>query len=191
MPRAGLSSERVVQEAEALADEVGLAQVTLAALAERLGVRQPSLYKHVEGIEGVRHAISVRAKRELAGVLGRSAVGRSREDAVIAIAGAYRQWALEHPGRYAATVRAPAAGDAEDEAASLAAVGVVTDVLDGYGLSGEDAIDATRTLRSALHGFLALEAACGFGLPVDVDRSFQRMVLAIAAGLPGFSRARK
>ncbi len=97
----------------------------------------------------------------------------------------------EHPGRYAATVRAPAAGDAEDEAASLAAVAVVTDVLDGYGSPGEDAIDATRALRSALHGFLALEAAGGFGLPVDVDRSFQRMVLAIAAGLPGFSRPRK
>jgi AcrR family transcriptional regulator len=189
MPRAGLSAERVVQEAEVLADEVGLGQVTLAALAERFGVRQPSLYKHVDGIDAVRHAISVRAKRELADVLGRAAVGRSGQDAVIAIASAYRAWALKHPGRYAATVRAPLVGDAEDEAASLAAVGVVTDVLDGYGLSGEDAIDATRALRSALHGFLALEAASGFGLPVDIDRSFQRMVLAVAGGLAGFSSA--
>jgi len=189
MPRAGLSPERVVAEAELLADEVGLGQVTLAALAERLGVRQPSLYKHVDGIDAVRHAISVRAKRGLAEVLGRSAVGRSREDAVIAIAGAYREWALEHPGRYAATVRAPVVGDEEDEAASLAAVEVVTDVLDGYGLSGDDAIDATRALRSALHGFLALESSGGFGLPVDVDRSFQRMVLTIAAGMPDFTRA--
>ena len=189
MPRAGLSAERVVQEAEVLADEVGLGNVTLAALAERLGVRQPSLYKHVDGIDAVRRAISVRAKRELAEVLGRSAVGRSGEDAVIAIAGAYRAWALEHPGRYAATVRAPDTGDGEDEAASLAAVEVVTDVLDGYGLSGDDAIDATRALRSALHGFLSLEASGGFGLPVDVDRSFERMVLTIAAGLPDFSRA--
>jgi AcrR family transcriptional regulator len=189
MPRAGLSAERVVQEAEVLADEVGFGQVTLAALAERFGVRQPSLYKHVDGIDAVRHAISVRAKRELADVLGRAAVGRSGQDAVIAIASAYRAWALKHPGRYAATVRAPLVGDAEDEAASLAAVGVVTDVLDGYGLSGEDAIDATRALRSALHGFLALEAASGFGLPVDIDRSFQRMVLAVAGGLAGFSSA--
>jgi AcrR family transcriptional regulator len=178
--RAGLTETLVVEEAERLADEVGLARLTLAALAARLGVRQPSLYKHIDGTDGLVRSISVRAKSELAYVLARGAVGRERGDAIASIANAYRKWALEHPGRYAAAQSAPAPGDAEDQAASAAVVQVVTDVLAGYRLGGDDAIDATRALRSALHGFVALESGGGFGLPVDVDRSFERLVNGIA-----------
>jgi AcrR family transcriptional regulator len=189
VPRAGLTQDRVVVEAERLADEVGLPRLTLAALAERLGVRQPSLYKHVDGMDAVQRSIAVRAKAELGEVLGRAAVGRSRGEAVRALARAYRQWAHEHPGRYAATVRAPQAGDPEDERASAAVVGIVLDVLAGYDLHDVDAIDATRALRSALHGFVSLEAAGGFGLPVDVDRSFERLVDGVVAGIGAFVSA--
>jgi AcrR family transcriptional regulator len=178
--RAGLTEILVIEEAERLADEVGLSRMTLAALAARLGVRQPSLYKHIDGMDGLVRSISIRAKTDLAYVLARAAVGRERADALTSVAGAYRQWALEHPGRYAAAQSAPASGDTEDQAASLAIVQVATDILAGYKLSDDDAIDATRALRSALHGFITLESSGGFGLPVDVDRSFQRLVSAIA-----------
>ena len=56
MPRAGLTAERVVNEAERLADEVGLAQLSLAALAARLGVQPPSLYKHIAGQDEIGRA---------------------------------------------------------------------------------------------------------------------------------------
>ena len=93
------------------------------------------------------------------------------EDSVRA---AYRAWALDHPGRYAATVPAPDPGDAENVQSGNAIVGIALDVLAGFGLAGDDAIDATRALRAALHGFVSLERAGGFGLPVDVNRSFDR-----------------
>jgi AcrR family transcriptional regulator len=181
--RAGLNEDRVVVEAERIADEVGLSRLTLAALAASLGVRQPSLYKHIDGIDDLQRSIAVRAKTELADVLGRAAVGKSGHDAIRALAAAYRRWALEHPGRYDATVRAPANGDIDDEAASAAAVAVVLDVLDGYDLRGADAIDATRAIRSTLHGFIALESNGGFGLPVDIDRSFERLVDGLVIAL--------
>ncbi len=186
MTRIGLTEDRVVDEAERIADEVGLSRLTLTALAERLGVRQPSLYKHVDGMDGLMRSIAVRAKTELAEVLGRAAVGRARGDAVTALSHAYRGWAVAHPGRYAATVRAPEEGT-DDDAAALAVVRVVTDVLAGYGLHGGDAIDATRGLRSALHGFVSLETGGGFGLPMDIDRSFDRLVRAIVIALDGWA----
>ena len=62
MPRAGLNTDRVVAEAAELADEVGLDQLTLAALAARLGVRQPSLYKHVASVDALQRLISMRGK---------------------------------------------------------------------------------------------------------------------------------
>jgi AcrR family transcriptional regulator len=188
VPRAGLNETRVVEEAARIADEVGLPQLTMAALANRLGVRQPSLYKHVDRLAGLQRSLAVRAKLELADVLARATVGRSREDAISAMALAYRHWAKRRPGMYAATVRAPAPGDADDEAASNAAVTVVADVLAGYHLAGDDLIDAIRALRSALHGFVTIEASGGFGLPVDVDHSFDRLVSALVGAFAGWDR---
>jgi hypothetical protein len=108
-------------------------------------------------------------------------VGRAGADALHAAADAYRSYARRHPGRYAASLRAPDPADTEHVRAAEAAVGVVFAFLAGYGLTGPAAIDATRFLRSALHGFVALEAAGGFGLPQDIDRSFARLVDALDA----------
>jgi AcrR family transcriptional regulator len=186
VPRAGLTQARVVEEAELIADEDGLARLTLAAVAGRLGVRQPSLYKHIDGMDGLQRSIAMRAKNEMAAVLARAAVGRSRGDAIESMARAHRAWALQHPGRYAAMMRAPIAGDADDEAASRATVQVTFDVLAGFGLHDDDAIDAARALRSALHGFITLETSGGFGLPADIDRSFDRLVRGLVRAFSGW-----
>lgn len=183
MPRAGLTPERVVREAGDLADEGGLSALTLSAVAGRLGVRQPSLYKHIDSLDGLQRGVSLAAKRDLGEALTRAAVGRSGPAAVRAIAAAYRSWVLDHPGRYAATVRAPDPDDEEDQRASAEVVGVVLAVLAAFDLDDDAAVDAARALRSAIHGFVSLEAAGGFGLPRDVDRSFAFLVDALVAGL--------
>lgn len=185
MPRVGLTAERVVAEAEAMVDEVGLSRFSLAALAVRLGVQPPSLYKHIAGEDALQRAIGARAIGELANVMRDAAVGRSGADAVRAIATAYRRWAHAHPGRYAVTLRAPDPSDEDSVAASTRAVEVIRGALTHYGLVGDAEIDAIRTLRSALHGFVSLEAVGGFGLPVDIDRSFDRLVDLLVVGLEG------
>jgi AcrR family transcriptional regulator len=157
--------------------------VTLAAIADEFGVAVPSLYKHVAGIDDVQRQQAARAVRELGDALAGAAVGKARGDALRAMAQAYRAYAGEHPGRYAATVRAPDPEDTEHVAASEGVLATVLAVLAGYGLEDDDAIDAARAVRSALHGFVALEAAGGFGLPQDVDRSFARLVDGLDAML--------
>jgi AcrR family transcriptional regulator len=179
MPRAGLTPPVVVAEAAALADEVGWDHLTLAALAGRLGVAVPSLYKHVDGLDAVRRGVALLALGEMADRFG-SALERAPADdphaRLRALADAYREFAGAHPGRYAATVRAAAPGDREHGMASDAVLQTVLAVLAERGLTGDDAIDATRVLRASLHGFVTLEAAGGFGLPRDVGRSFDRLV---------------
>lgn len=187
MPRAGLSTLRVVQEAEDVADEIGLHNVTLAAVADRLGVKVPSLYKHVAGMDALQRLVAIRAITELGDVLGRAAVGKAGTAALGAMFVACRDWATKHPGRYEATVPAPPPHDAEHAAASNAVVGVVLDVLAGYQLDGDDAVDAIRALRATLHGFIALENSGGFGLPTDIDRSFDRVIAALADTLTKWS----
>jgi AcrR family transcriptional regulator len=181
--RRGLDRDRVVEAAATIADAGGLDAVTLARVASELGVRSPSLYNHVAGREGLVRAIAVRATRELGVALRRAATGKAGAGAVAAVADAHRAYALAHPGRYAATVRAPAAGDAEHEAAAAEVVDVLLAVAGSMGLEGDDRVHAVRALRSAVHGFAALEAGGGFAIPVDPDASFRRLVDALAGGL--------
>jgi hypothetical protein len=183
VPRAGLDRAVVVERAGELLDARPREPLNLAAVADSLGVRTPSLYKHVDGLGGLQHGVMVSAKTDLGRVMGQAAIGRSRDDAITGMSIAYRTWALEHPGRYPLTVRAPAGGDAEDEKASADIVGVVFSVLAGYELAGDDAVDATRFLRSALHGFVSLETNGAFELPVDLERSFTRLVESVVAAL--------
>jgi AcrR family transcriptional regulator len=189
MPRAGLSTASVVGAAAELADAEGLDALTLARLAGAVGVRTPSLYNHVGSLDDVRRRVALVALTELGDALRDAAVGRAGDDAVTAVAHAYRGYARAHPGRYAATQRAPSDADDELRAAAGRAVDVVLAILRGYGIEGDDAIHAARAVRSALHGFVALEAGGGFGIPVDLDESFDRMVAALARGLSDSGRA--
>lgn len=174
----------MIEAADEAIDEHGPDGLTLAMLAKRFGVKTPSLYTHVDGIDDVRAAVRVRVLEDLAEELQRAAVGRAGKDALHALAHAYRGFAHRHPGRYALTLR----GDVQDPAVAAAAgriLETVTAVFRGYGLEGDDALHATRALRSALHGFVALELAGGFAMELSVDTSYERFVDLLDAGFRG------
>jgi AcrR family transcriptional regulator len=186
MARAGLDHDRVVAVAAAIADADGLEAVTLARVATALGVKSPSLYNHVAGRDGLLHGVAVLGLGELAARLREAAIGRAGPEALLATAEAYRTYVKEHPGRYAAgAVTAPAAGDEEHQAAAAEVLGVMRGVLRGWSLSDEDTIHALRAFRAAVHGFASLEVAGGFGIPLDLDASFERLIGALGAGLDG------
>lgn len=166
-----------------MADEVGLTSLTLAALAERLGVKQPSLYKHIDSLAGLHRSVSLLAKRELGEAIARAAVGRSGAGAIFAMSHAYRNWAILHPGRYDVSQTPPAPGDVEDETTMLAAIQTIADVLTAYELNGDDSVDAIRAFRSILHGFVSLETSGGFALKADINRSFDRLIHGFTVAL--------
>ena len=181
--KVGLDRAAVVQAAADLADAEGLDAVTLAHLAAHLGIRPPSLYNHIDGQEGLRHELALFGVRELGRRLGRAVMGKSGDAALLAIADAYRTFAHEHPGLYAATQRAPDPDDPALVAAASEVLDAVLAVMDSYGLEGDDALHATRGLRSVVHGFVSLEAEGGFGLPLGLDESFRRLMATFIAGL--------
>jgi AcrR family transcriptional regulator len=187
-PRAGLNERVIVAAAGELADEEGLDAVSLARLAARLRVQAPSLYNHVAGQEGVRRGLAAMAADQMEERLTRAAVGKSGEDAVYAIAAAYRSFAKERPGLYAAMERAPAADESRYQAAAQRILDVIGAALEPFRLSDEDLVDAIRTLRSLVHGFVALEGAGGFGLKREVDRSFSAALAVYLRGLSEYFR---
>lgn len=187
MPRAGLSRAAVVEAAAALADEGGLEELSLVDLAERLGVRKPSLYNHVGGIGDLRRELALVGIRELGRRLSRAAVGKAGDDGLFALAEAYRAFVKERPGLYEATVRSYRLSDPDDPefgATEGEALGPVLAVLASCGVRGvEESIHAARGLRSIAHGFATLEEAGGFGISLDPDESFRKLVCAFAEGM--------
>lgn len=183
--RRGLTRDAVVAAGADLADEIGLDQIHLATLAGRLGVRTPSLYNHVAGLGGLRRELALLGQRELGQRLGRAAMGRSGDEALVAMAEAYRVFVRDRPGLAAATVPSPrlAADDSELLAIEGETTQVVLAVLAGYGLAGDDALHAARVFRAAVHGFALLEASGGFGVPVEIDESFRRLVAMVTSAL--------
>ena len=102
MPRAGLAPASVTEAGAALADQIGFAQLSMGPLAERLGVRTPSLYKHVSSQADLAHRIAILAMTELGDAIRDTAQARAGGEALAAGAQAMRTYVKEHPGRYAA-----------------------------------------------------------------------------------------
>jgi AcrR family transcriptional regulator len=183
VPRRGLDRRVVVEAAAALADAEGLDHLSLAGLAKQLNVRPPSLYNHIASLDGLRRDLWLLGLRSLTARLTRATVGKAGGDAVMAMADAYRAFARDRPGIYAATLRSPEGMDEELLRTGQETLEVVLAVLSSFDLSGDDALHATRSLRAILHGFVALEALGGFGLPLDLDESFHRLIRTYIRGL--------
>ncbi len=186
----GLNPDRVVAAAAEIADKDGLDELTLALLAERLGIRVPSLYKHVDGLDDLRNRLAGVGMAALANAVSRAAEGRHGRDALVSIAQAYRRFARLHPGQYQALSRPvrPATPQAEE---GQRIVEILDRVVGDYKLTGDDAVHAVRSIRAALHGFVSLEAAGGYGRSATVEASFYSMIAMIDRGLGGWTQPGK
>ena len=185
-PRAGLDKERVVGAAAELLNAEGPTALNLNRLARQLSVQTPSLYNHVDGLPGLQRELALLNARSLGERLEQAAIGRSGAEALRAIAAAYRNYIKASPGVYMASLQASGnrpEANPELEAAEGRAVAVAMAVVASFGLSGEDGLHAVRGLRSLVHGFASLEVAGGFGLPLNLDESFHRLVEMFIHGL--------
>ncbi|GAA2729228.1 TetR-like C-terminal domain-containing protein [Streptomyces nogalater] len=189
--RAGLTVERLVEAAAELADEAGFDNLSVSALARRFGVKDASLYSHVRNLQDLRTRLALYAGGELIDRIAAAVAGRAGKEALAAFAGAYRDYALEHPGRYAATqIRIDQALIA-DSAALRRTAEITYGVLRGYGLGEPDLTDAVRLLRSTFHGYCVLESAGGFGADRDVRASWDKAVDALHLALTHWPREGK
>ncbi len=184
--KVGLTLEDVIAAASTIADRDGLEAASLSAVASALGIKTPSLYNHVAGLAGLRRQMGMHAAHRLAEVFAEAAAGGPAADVLRKSAHGIRDFASQHPGLYAAMLPAPKPGEDDELYEALAApVAVLVEVLIDAGVDEDRAIDVIRGLRSMAHGFADLELKGGFGMPVDVDRSFDRALDAVIDGVLG------
>jgi AcrR family transcriptional regulator len=178
-----LSRDSIVNAALTFLDREGWDALTINALATQLGTKGPSLYNHVNSLEDLRRTVRMRVVGDIIEMLNTVGQGRTRDDAVTAMASAYRSYAHHHPGRYSAFTRMPLGGDdPEFTEATRAAAAPVISVLGSYGLDGNNAFYAALEFWSAMHGFVLLEMT-GAMTGIDTDGVFTDMVMRLASGM--------
>jgi AcrR family transcriptional regulator len=180
--RARTSRDAITLAARAILEEDGLDGVTMQAVADRVGVRAPSLYKHVHDRDALIRSIIDMIITELSETLRprRSSADPGQE--LRAIARRYRTFVQGNPTGYALLFAPPEPGLRPDDA-TIGAIGapIVTTV---ERLVGEDgALEAARTFVAWAHGFTSLEQAGGFQLGGDLDHAYAAGIDLILAGI--------
>ncbi|WP_326628075.1 MULTISPECIES: TetR/AcrR family transcriptional regulator [unclassified Streptomyces] len=179
--RVGLTTERLVRAGAELADEVGFEQTTPAELARRFGVKTASLYSHVKNAHDLKTKIALLALEELADQVSTAVAGRAGRDALTAFANVYRDYALKHPGRFAA---AQFRLDPQTAAASAGVrhAQMTRAILRGYNLAEPHQTHAVRLLGSVFSGYVGLETAGGFSHSTpDSQESWTEILNALDA----------
>lgn len=195
MARAGLNPQRVVEIAAELVQEQGVeghARLSLAQVAKRAGVATPSLYKHINSLASLKRGVSILSLRLLADTLERAMPGIGDWEArLVAIAVAFRGFALEFPGLYAAAQAAPDPEAPADESWRQAGDRVLHFLAEPLqeldSLQGNET-DLLRSVRAHLHGFIDLELRGGYRLDRDLAESFQIHVSILLNGLRHLAR---
>ncbi|MCE7080465.1 TetR/AcrR family transcriptional regulator [Streptomyces sp. ST2-7A] len=183
MVRAGLSRDRLIRAGAELADEVGFDRVTVSELARRFDVKAASLYSHVRNSADLTTGITLLALEELADRAADALVGLAGRDALAALATAYRDYAREHPGRYAAA-RARLDPGAAAGSAGVRHARMTRAILRDYGLAEPEETHAVRMVGAVIHGYAELESAGGFEhTPVDSRESWDWTLDALDAAL--------
>lgn len=177
--RAGLNADLLVASGAELADAEGFEAVTVSALARRFGVRSASVYSHLASCDDLRTRIALTALADLADRAALALAGRSGRDALVALADVYRDYAREHPGRYAA---AQLRLDPETAATSAGPrhAAMTRAVLIGYDVPEPDRTHAVRLLGSVIRGFVDLELGGAFDhSEPDAESSWRRSLDAL------------
>ncbi len=187
MPKHGLTKEAVLDAAEALIEEHGIAHLTTGTLAKRLGIKPASLYNHIRSTEQIRCELAIRAIHTLSETLTCATKGKDRADACFALADAYRAFVRRSPGLYHLILTIPMTGNDTMTSALPNVIDPVFRVLDGFVLTEEERNHWQRILRTVMHGFSTQEL-WGFFSHTSTDRS-DTYRLAVQTVLDGILQA--
>lgn len=174
--RVGLTPARIVEVGLELADTVGFDNVTASLVARHVGVRSASLYSHVQDLHDLKTRMALQAQDELAERATESLAGRSGSDALAALGNVYRDYAREHPGRFAAT-RFPLGTETALASAGARQTTMTRAVLRGYAVPESEQPHAVRLLGATFLGYIMLEHSTGFSHSApDSEASWRRIL---------------
>lgn len=178
-----VSKQAVIEAACNIADKEGLSGVSLKAVAEKLAIRAPSLYNHIESLEQLLHEVAHVGMKEMNLRMTRCAIGVAGEDAVIAIAFEYLGYMVEHPGVYETIQWATWHDDDETAALFEQYLSLVASIIERCDFNSEDVGEIVDLLTGFLHGYTTMQAGYAFTDMDFVKERFKKAIEAVMLGI--------
>lgn len=176
MQKRNLTKGKIIQAAFSLADEIGLNQVTFPKLAEKLGIKYPSLYNHFSNMDNLKIGMTVYLLNDLNSGLMKRLIGKSGEAAIKEFAHFYRDFAFENRTAYGLFMNIPSTEDEEIYRLAKETTGIIYQILDFYIKDKTQLVHKGRAFRSLLHGFVSLYSFGYFHGEVSLEESFNSMI---------------
>ena len=167
-------------------EQEGLEALSLAKLAAQLGIKAPSLYRHVGHKLELLRAVNQQTVEQLFAAMQATQEGAPSEPQaqLVAILHAFRQFAHAHPQSYLLLFSLQANGERPDEA-FLVQLALPLQALMAR-ISGQD--NSLAALRGALalaHGYIMLELNHQLRRGGDLDATYTQVIQAYLAGWSG------
>lgn len=177
-----ISREMVIETACNIADEKGLHNVSLKVVAEKLGIRTPSLYNHIEGLDELLREVAHQGMRTMNERMMQAAVGRAGDEAIRCIAVEYLNFMIEHPGIYE-TIQWGTWNGTEKTAELFAEyTKLLGRIVRSCGCREEKTDEIVKLLSGILHGFTTLQLKNAF---LEPDKTRNALCTAIDTVLLG------
>ncbi|MCI1208619.1 MAG: TetR/AcrR family transcriptional regulator [Treponema sp.] len=176
----GLTLELIVATATKLIEEKGYENFSLRELSARLNVKAASLYNHISSVDDINREVGLFAVNRMNEILSKAVGNKIRDEALSALADAYRQFAKDNQELYRTIFALPIL----DTGNGLRDIGktnldIIRKILEQYTLPDKTITNYMRSFRSALHGFVLLETAGYFTrMAVAADESYRFMITA-------------
>ncbi len=154
----GLSFAAITDAAFQMAEEQGYGNYSVRDLAVRLDVKAASLYNHINSMEDVNREVGKLASRMLNQALTHSIEGKNRDEALMALAYAYREFVQQRPELYRSILGLPSLSDSEElKNVAKESFQAIRTVMEQYQIPRQTSVHFARCFRSALHGFIILQ----------------------------------
>lgn len=173
----GLTMSVIAEAAVSLVVEKGYNRFTVRDLADRLECKAASLYNYIESFDDVNREVGKLAAKKMNDALEAVSAGKEGDEAIEALAHEYRRFAKNNFELYQAIMGLPALDQDDSLRVGRESLRVMRKAVHQYRISEEDAVNFSRCLRGALHGFVSFEMAGYYTRKsVPVEESFRFLI---------------
>lgn len=183
MAKANIDKETIINKAVEIVNSVGIDKVTLKMLAENLGIKSPSLYNHIEGIDDLKKQLMIYGWKQAEQRITLAVIGVSGYDAIRAMCYAFYDYVIENPGVFNVMLWYNKFQSEEMEMATAQLLTIIFKITSSLNIPDDYCFHLIRTFRGFLEGYFLLVNNGSFGHPLPIFESFEISIEVLIAGI--------
>lgn len=178
-----VTKEAVIQVASDIADKNGLNNVLLKTVAEKLNIRTPSLYNHIDSLDELLRSVAHKGMKAMNEKMTQVAIGNFGDAAVKAVGIEYLNYMIEHPGIYEAIQWATWHGSEKTGEIFGNYISLLTALIRSCNFKADSTNEILNLLTGILHGYTTLQLRYAFTNPDEVRKDLCNAIDTVLLGI--------